>query len=454
MEFLVRLVQVHEAFREAELRALAELTGIHLEILEYRADSPFCVVRLDSVSSARALISRAIIAHGIYELWGHGKNYESLHEDVKSRSAHFWKLYETVSFRFKVESYQGKRSSSEHRQIINSFEYVGFKGPIMMTGADQSFMVFEEYNLTESKPKNLWFGRLVGKSDREAITKYDLKKRNYISTTSMDAELALVTANLALAAPGKIFFDPFMGTGGFPVACAHYGAHVLGSDIDGRSIRGKGGKQSVLGNFQQYHLTSYYVDGWTSDLTNTPLRVRTGQSGRRGTLDGIVCDPPYGVREGLKVLGRRDGRENDGPVVVDGELAHNRDGFIFPKRPYSFDAMLEDICDFAALMLVDGGRLSMWMPTANEDDKHLSIPSHPCLFLVSECIQPFNRWSRRLLTYQRLKGSDTVEWQPKVREGPNGRAHASDLNEFRKKYFEGFREFDYNGQPKQKSRRG
>ena len=68
----------------------------------------------------------------------------------------------------------------------------------------------------------------------------------------MDAELALVTVTLALAGPGKLFFDPFVGTGGFMVAAAELGAVTLGSDIDGRSYRGKGKgmEKGVLANYQ------------------------------------------------------------------------------------------------------------------------------------------------------------------------------------------------------------
>jgi len=53
--------------------------------------------------------------------------------------------------------------------------------------------------------------------------------------------------------------------------------------------------------------------------------------------------------------------------------------------------MLQDVLDFAALMLVDGGRLSMWMPTANDEDIELAIPAHPGLKVVSVCVQNFNK---------------------------------------------------------------
>ena len=45
--------------------------------------------------------------------------------------------------------------------------------------------------------------------------------------------------------------------------------------------------------------------------------------------------------------------------------------------------MLDDLLEFAAFMLVDDGRLALWMPTANDEDVVLGMPTHPCLDLVS-----------------------------------------------------------------------
>lgn len=38
IEFLVRLVQVHESFRKAELQALAQLAGVTIEFVYYSED--------------------------------------------------------------------------------------------------------------------------------------------------------------------------------------------------------------------------------------------------------------------------------------------------------------------------------------------------------------------------------------------------------------------------------
>lgn len=48
---------------------------------------------------------------------------------------------------------------------------------------------------------------------RELIDKYSLKKRTYIGSTSMDAQLSFIMANYAQVQPGEIVVDPFVGTG-------------------------------------------------------------------------------------------------------------------------------------------------------------------------------------------------------------------------------------------------
>ena len=202
---------------------------------------------------------------------------------------------------------------SERREIIDSFRYLGFSGSIQMQDPEQIFCIFEDSEWEVKRPRRCHFGRWIAGSQRDAANDYSLKTRKYLSTTSMDSELALLTANISLAAPGKLFYDPFVGTGSFPIACSHFGAVSMGSDIDGRMVRGKDGL-NIATNFQQYGLTHRYLDGFISDLTHCPLRTDR-------LLDGIICDPPYGVREGLKVLGSRDGSGKE-IVFFNGEAAH------------------------------------------------------------------------------------------------------------------------------------
>ena len=347
MDYLIRFVQNHESFRQPELEALSTLNKIHTETLTYSPTSPFSTIRLHhsklpSSKAAHQLISRSVLSKGIYELWGRGTSYDELHADVKQRSWYLWARYKDVSFRFFMDSFCGKRSSTEQTAIFNAFRYLGFEGKIDLKAPAEVWVVFEEWEdvkgkldnaglrygvvgdtvdlsqtASSRKPRTLFFGRKIGSSSRSLIEKHDLKQRPYISTTSMDAELALVTATLALAAPGKLFLDPFVGTGGFLVAAAELGAVTLGSDIDGRSFKGKSAtlEKGIGANFTKYGLTDLYGDCIISDLIHTPYRCGSHRpcpdplpdvnglassekpsSGR--WLDGIICDPPYGVREG------------------------------------------------------------------------------------------------------------------------------------------------------------
>ncbi|KAL8736192.1 MAG: hypothetical protein Q9166_000347 [cf. Caloplaca sp. 2 TL-2023] len=431
MDYLVRCVQLHESFRKVELEALADLHGINIEFRYYSQYSPHCIIRLPNGEAARTVISRSILSKGIYELWGSGSTYAELHQDVERRTSNLWYQYRYSSFKFEVDTYQAKRSLAEQNDLIQDFQYTGFEGPIRLKDPQQTFCIFEECEWGVKEPTKVYLGRLIAGSSRPILDTYTLKKRKYLSTTSMDSELALLTANLTQAAPGKLFYDPFVGTGSFPIACAHFGAVTMGSDIDGRAVRGKQGI-NIITSFQQYGLVEKCLASFIADLTHTPLR--TGRY-----LDGIICDPPYGVREGLKVLGSRDGGNKE-LVWIDGEAAHLQDKYIPPKKPYSFEAMLDDILEFAAKSLVNGGRLSLWMPTANDDEVELGIPTHPCLEILSICVQPFNKWSRRLLTYRRLRDEEVnFDQPPKQARTGEGRT-ADDLNSFRKRYFEGFKE--------------
>ncbi|RMZ10403.1 hypothetical protein D0862_03259 [Hortaea werneckii] len=349
--------------------------------------SPFAIIRFKQPeipdAAVRTVIQRSILCDQIYELWGSvdGSNYDLLRRDITSRTQHLWPQYRTSSFRFTVDSYHGKLSLTEQRDLIESFDFMSFEGPVRMKNPDQHFTIFEDYELDAKLPYHLYFGRLIGEGGRKAINLYTLKKRSYIATTSMDAELSLITANLTQAAPGKLAYDPFMGTGSFPLACAHFGAVVFGSDLDGRSIRGKGSR-SVRNNFHQYHTAHRYLGGFIADLTNSPLRTSIvpspPQPGLTNTtekikqhtplqppLDAILCDPPYGVREGLKVLGSTRAHLHEVVHLADGTPAHLQANYLPPKRPYSLVRMLEDILEFAAERLGEGsGRLGLWMPVA------------------------------------------------------------------------------------------
>lgn len=127
----------------------------------------------------------------------------------------------------------------------------------------------------------------MGHGKRELIDKFNVKKRKYIGNTTMDAELSLIMANQALCGPGKLVYDPFVGTGSFLMTCAHFGAMTVGSDIDGRQIRGKG-KASIQSNCEQYDLKGRVLDALVFDVCHAPWRRFKG-----GLFDAIVTDRKF-----------------------------------------------------------------------------------------------------------------------------------------------------------------
>ncbi|KAG8626826.1 hypothetical protein KVT40_005771 [Elsinoe batatas] len=514
--YLIRFVQLHESFRLPELRALAEFHGIDLDVVDYRAQSPFTIVRLPTPEVARLLISRSILALSISSLWGTASTYDDLHIHLKTHTSHLWPTYHTCPFRFTIDSFQGKRPQSTRTELINSFGYMDMQGPIRPSDpAVATFVISEEYpvlhapkppspsspssspNPSAPIPSRVFLSISPSPSSRHLTTTLDLKHRHYISTTSMDAELSLISANLALSSACKIIYDPFCGTGSFLVAAAAFGAMVAGSDMDGRVVRGRvkeaknvvvkegkkrageererkererergkgegrgegtGGKdkekekeRSVRGNLRQYGLEERWLDGFAGDLTNSPVRNagwgREGEGalgGKGRWLDGIICDPPYGVREGLKVLGSHKPELQQEVKMKDGRVAHLAPGYIPPKRPYSFPALLSDILTFASNTLVDNGRLCIWIPVATTSDEanpttteDMGIPTHPCLRVWSVSTQEFSRWSRRLVVYARKPDNEVDDDQLKEYNSMRGKelekGTADELNEFRRR---------------------
>lgn len=110
---------------------------------------------------------------------------------------------------------------------------VTLQGKVNFRNPDHNFwlIVIDNHGINNGLPpidhKRLFFGREIGGSDRKLIPTYQLKSRNYLGPTAMDAEMAFLMANQALATSGKLVFDPFVGTGSILVAAAHFGAMTM-----------------------------------------------------------------------------------------------------------------------------------------------------------------------------------------------------------------------------------
>jgi len=87
--------------------------------------------------------------------------------------------------------------------------------------------------------------------------KYGLKVRPYLSPTCLDHELAFLMANQAKVTAGALVYDPFVGSGSIAIACAHFGALVIGSDLDERVLTGSSvGRKSYNKDVIVEHVTN------------------------------------------------------------------------------------------------------------------------------------------------------------------------------------------------------
>ncbi|KAJ2840435.1 hypothetical protein FBU31_000414 [Coemansia sp. 'formosensis'] len=437
--FLVYFAQFHEEFRLPELDSLSILENVPIayDVATYSPESPFLLIEVESAALAAKLVRRGILIRYIIEYWGSGATYEELFSHLKQDPSR-WSDYMTCSFKFTVDAFGRSLTQKEKVSAIESFSFMACEGPIKMKNPDVEFFVCEDYGAPDTPqpletPKKIWFGRLLNQGSRDLIDKFDVKKRTYLGNTTMDAELSLVMANQALARPHALVYDPFVGTGSFLLTCSHFGAYSLGSDIDGRQIRGtagfRRGVNGISANLAQYGLGDRVLDTAVFDICRNPWRP--------GPLfDAIVTDPPYGVRAGAKRLGRRSGNDPERSLrVVDGVENFRRSDYLPPTVPYEMSDVIGDLLGFAAEKLVVGGRLVYWLPTVAGEYDPKDLPTHPVLRVVANSEQPFGGWSRRLVTMEKiapLQGDSAAELPE----------HAPAHKNFRDRYFSKFEALD------------
>lgn len=411
MQFLILLAQVQERFRKLELEALAELENINVDLSGHDIGSPYLIVDLQSEDEAYRLVRHSFLVRGIYRLFSQGKNEEELHEANKKVD---FSEFEHNTFKIEFESFQGSRSDASRRALISEFAYMGLEGKVRLKNPEVRFCIIESYTLA-GELLYLWFTKWVADSDRATVANYDLRKRRFVGTTSFEAELSLVTANIAKLRRNSWVYDPFAGTGSFAVAAAYLGAVILCSDIDVRPLK----KYDM--NFEQYGTKNRLLDTLAMDFTHNTLRPTL-------KFDAIICDPPYGVRERIVVCGAAKpekfvGKEH---ILIDNVPAHLRKDYVPTKRPYELSRLLADLLQFSAERLVPGGRLVFWLPL-EEGDKP-DIPLHKHLHFLNVGCQSFSKWERWLLIYERRQIGD---------EGPEKPVAVN--NAFHDRYFQGFK---------------
>lgn len=452
----------------------------------------FNIVSLPSDEDAALLLRRCTVIRRIIHLWAAGSGpLESTLNAMKDPSSDaLYTPFKPAEFSWKTEiiTLGVKLPQEEKRDIIEQTGFMAFQGPVNLRDPHFEWAWYEErwgisagflgegHNTPKAHSRRLTVvGRRImlpgeqtkrkGSAEpvaaRDWIDRLDLKKRSYIGNTSMESEMSLNMAQMAQSGPGALVYDPFVGTGSLVVAAAALGAYVMGSDIDGRMMRGKAAQKDsraqtgIMRSAQQYGIQGRFLDFCTFDITQHPWRMlhRQADSAQNGIdtespppspsrrsegfLDAIIADPPYGVRAGAKRLGNRDVRkQRDEPYWLEDKQAwsHEQDDYIPPTRPYALVDLLNDLLTFAAQMLRDDGRLVFWMPVMHEEEgdnghgdgsneaeavvpppppsvvaeaeaataEATPIPSGPEWQQIAVSTQDFGKWARRLVTLQRI----------------------------------------------------
>ncbi|KAL6310395.1 tRNA guanosine-2'-O-methyltransferase [Sparassis latifolia] len=454
-QYLFVFAQAHDEFRIPELLSVAELYGFNITFPTHtrNVDSsrPFLVLELASAEHAKLLARRCILVKSVYEYYGSGRTYDELHEQTRARQPQWIQYVDDTSFKFFVSAYNHTIPQSRQREIVESFSYMRMMGKIDMKNPEVTFACFEEYHDprgTTSRAKHerdgtfrkVWFGRLVEEgSARMLIKEFDVKKRVYYGNTTMEAEMSLLMANQTLASPGKLIYDPFVGTGSMTYTTAHFGALIFGSDIDGRQMRGKVKPPGIIRAAAQYGVADRIVDLFTFDVTRNPWRC--------GSLfDAIITDPPYGVRAGAKRLGKKDRPlrppKETMPREHDLERVDNQP-YIPPTKPYELSALASDLVLLARHMLKARGRLVFFLPTVTDEYEDLDTQTLLCegMEIVANSLQDFGSWGRRLITIQK---NTTMQYPPPSFHHLERAvsAHVPAHRDFREKYFQGFKGTD------------
>ncbi|EPQ57163.1 tRNA guanosine-2'-O-methyltransferase [Gloeophyllum trabeum ATCC 11539] len=450
--YLFVFAQVHEDFRVPEILSIAELNGFTIAFSESPDPSrPFMVLELEDEQHARILARRCILIKAIYEYYGRGSTYEELHEANKGKR-HLWSRYiKNTSFKFNVTAHNHTVPQWRQREVVESFSYMDFQGEIDMKNPDIILGCFEEYpsrsGTTREKHEGdgdfiqVWFGRLIEDgSARPLVKKFDVKKRLYYGNTSMEAEMSLLMANQSLASPGKLIYDPFVGTGSMAYTTAYFGAQFFGSDIDGRQMRGKEKQPGIIRAAAQYGVSSRILDLCTFDVTHDPWRC--------GELfDAIITDPPYGVRAGAKRLGRKKYRPDlprSSPASIDDQP------YIPPTKPYELAELAKDLVLLGRYLLKPGGRLVFFLPTVTDEYQEVDVHTMLCegMEVIANSLQDFGSWGRRLVTVRKTTAETYpapsfdagISMASRAVDGvEEGTSHVPAHQDFRRKYFEGFR---------------
>ncbi|CAM9997330.1 unnamed protein product [Ectocarpus fasciculatus] len=310
-------------------------------------DSP-----MDDADLAEAA-SRCVLLHGLFEVWGHGRNREDAVRDA-FKSGHFLQHAGDASWSLGVTCYgRSSLNKSEQQRLaggsVGTFLSSFLNGPrTESVHSDIRVRIIEDLcpPPAENLPRDvreraqaatvagrrrekafyicreLQLGAAVGvggtvmatgcgrRPIRGVLGALALNRRKCLGPTAIEPEVALIMANLAKVRSGSRVLDPFCGSCSLLLPAAHMGARTWGSDVSGPATASEetgalvggdtGGDAGVLQadreGLEQMNQDFQALGVVAPTLVAADVGDEESPVWRTEFYDAIVTDPPYNIK--------------------------------------------------------------------------------------------------------------------------------------------------------------
>ncbi len=256
MRFWIELSGEHATLPRAE--ALAALEAERVQVREVAWSSR--LLRLDAVGPVERAVHRLGLAHFVCEEMARG-DLEVLRRCARSTDLG------GKSFCTRAHALEGELD----RAAVEGSLGADFRrtGRVDLTHPNVEFRVLlaDEFLL----------GRILHKVDRAGLEARKVTHRAFNLPISLHPKLARALVNLSRVPAGGVLLDPFCGTGGVLLEAAHVGLLPVGSDL--RRTMVAGARKSL----RPFGAEAAFL---AADAGRGPWR--------KGRIDGIATDPPYG----------------------------------------------------------------------------------------------------------------------------------------------------------------
>ena len=386
-------------FHEAEFESLCNLFHITNITIEAKNEDIW-IVSCDSQSVIEKLVSRSVFLKTAIKLFcfsnSRGELFIQLQNDnILSSQIVKYLISSENGFKVLISTVNKTLTASGKIDLIE--ELLGclpeFEIQINLKDPGITLHLLEDYEHEAGCLSHCYLGISLPCEERSKVmTEFSIKKRHFIGNTTMDPVLSAAMSNIARVDTGNLVLDPFVGTGGIVLLCAYHGGYCFGSDLDYKTVHGvsKPSRSGLKGHRRakdECIRTNFYTHGFEERFLDVCVNDACDIFWKNGNIfDAIVTDPPYGIREGIK--------------MINSEIKLNSVESHASMQQNSPIEMFKNLVDFAAKHLKKGGRLVFWMPsltTLSSFEPDLHIPKHPGMNFVHFCSQTITNTSSRCL---------------------------------------------------------